>query len=497
MRTAWSVADVRAAERIALAAAPEGALMQRAAAGLAAVCARDLRSHRGGVSGRRVVLLVGAGNNGGDALYAGRRLAERGARVDAVLLAGRERAHAAGLAALVAAGGRVVDAISPSADLVLDGIVGLGGASGLRDGAVDALLTAPATARMIAVDLPSGLDPDSGALPAPDAAGRDRHVRADVTVTFGAEKGCLLLPPACLEAGRVELVDIGLGPLLAGGGPPLVERLDAADVAERWPVPGPADHKYRRGVVGVLTGSARYPGAAVLSVSGAVRAGAGMVRYLGPEAVGRAVLAVRPEVVTAPGRVQAWVVGSGTDAGDGLPQDGLPQDGRPQDGLPVLVDAGGLTAVGPAAAHVGGPLLLTPHAGELAALLSRLGPPITREQVEAEPAAAVRRAVEVTGATVLLKGHVSVIGAPSGSGRGTAALRTQAQAPSWLATAGAGDVLAGVGGTLLAAGLDPLDAAAAATFVHGRAADLASRGGPIAALDVAERVGDAVRGLFG
>ncbi len=132
MLRAWTVAENRAAEVVRLAQVPDGALMQRAAAGLAAVCARELRARTGGVSGRRVVLLVGAGNNGGDALWAGARLAARGARVDAVLLAGVERTHAEGLAALQAAGGSVAEPggsrpdVPAGTHLVIDGIVGLG-----------------------------------------------------------------------------------------------------------------------------------------------------------------------------------------------------------------------------------------------------------------------------------------------------------------------------------------------------------------------------------
>ncbi len=317
MLRAWTVAENRAAEVVRLAQVPDGALMQRAAAGLAAVCARELRARTGGVSGRRVVLLVGAGNNGGDALWAGARLAARGARVDAVLLAGVERTHAEGLAALQAAGGSVAEPGGSRPDvpagtrLVIDGIVGLGGAAGLREQAADVVAGIPAGACVVAVDLPSGVDPDTGELPPPDGHGRARHVRADVTVTFGALKPCLLLPPASHAAGRVELVDIGLGPLLTA--PPAVERLQTADAAALWPVPAEVGHKYLRGVLGVIAGSDTYPGAAVLAVGGALRAGVGMVRYHGPAEARRAVLTAWPEAVPAAGRVQAWLVGPGLD----------------------------------------------------------------------------------------------------------------------------------------------------------------------------------------
>jgi len=497
---AWSVADNRAAETVRLAQVPDGALMQRAAAGLAAVCARELRVRSGGVSGRRVVLLVGAGNNGGDALYAGERLARRGAGVEAVLLASREKVHRAGLSALLAAGGRVADGVlvPAEADLVIDGIVGLGGTAGLRPPAVEAVASIPSGTRVIAVDLPSGVDPDTAELPAADEAGRARHVTAAVTVTFGARKPCLLLPPADRAAGRVELVDIGLGPLLAAA-PVAAERLEPADAAALWPVPrdgvGMATHKYSRGVLGVLAGSDRYPGAAVLVVAGALRAGLGMVRYVGPEQARRAVLAAWPEVVAAPGQVQAWTVGSG------FSEDRAEQIRRllaePADALPAVVDAGalGLLPDRPRPA----PTVLTPHAGELATLLGACGVATTRAQVEARPLEHARRAAELTGAVVLLKGATTVIvGAEPAGPR----VVTQADATPWLATAGAGDVLAGVIGALLAGGLNGVDAAALGALVHGRAAREASHGraegpgGPIVAGDVAAALPGVIRNLL-
>ena len=160
----YTAAEVRAAEEPILAATPEGALMQRAATGLATVCGRLLgRSY-----GRRVVLLVGTGNNGGDALFAGAHLARRGARVTAVLL-DPARVHAAGLAALRAAGGRVTAPDGRTgldrADLVLDGIVGIGGSGGLRpDAAALVERAAAGPGLMVAVDDPSGDDADTGAV---------------------------------------------------------------------------------------------------------------------------------------------------------------------------------------------------------------------------------------------------------------------------------------------------------------------------------------------
>ncbi|GIG39024.1 NAD(P)H-hydrate epimerase [Cellulomonas phragmiteti] len=496
MLHSWDAGAVRAAEEPLLAAGEP--LMARASFALATRVASLLRETRGRAGGSRVVLLVGSGHNGGDALHAGALLARRGVAVSAVLTT--ERVHAEGLAALRAAHGHVLavdhddqavpDAVAAAlatADVVLDGLLGLGGRGGVR-GPAARLVAHVAQARprpvVVAVDLPSGVGVDDGT--------RNGVVLdADLTVTFGAYKPALLLPPAAAAAGRVELVDIGLAP----AGPPAVARLEAHDVAALWPVPAPDAHKYVRGVLGVVTGSARYPGAAVLTVAGAVRAGVGMVRYIG--SAGPQVLAAHPEVVVGDGRVQAWVVGSGVAPDDDE------QRRRVRDALvhavghdePVVVDAGALDLLPDAVpAHV----VLTPHAGELAALLTARGEHVARADVEAAPLAHARRAHDLTGATVLLKGGTTVVAGPHG------ATYAQADGPSWLATAGAGDVLAGVVGALLAgraadAVADPtLPAAlaAAAALVHGRAAGHANPGGPVTAGDVADALPAVVAGVL-
>ncbi|MEV0689988.1 NAD(P)H-hydrate dehydratase [Streptomyces sp. NPDC050388] len=486
MRTAYSVETVRAAERELMARLPEGALMQRAAAGLAAACAELLgRGAQGGrVYGSRVVLLVGSGDNGGDALYAGARLARRGAGVTAVLLA-PERAHAAGLAALRRAGGRAVgaggaEALIRRADLVVDGIVGIGGKGGLRPDAVP-LAEAAERARgaVVAVDLPSGVDADTGEV-------RGTALRADLTVTFGTHKPGLLVDPAREYAGSVRLVDIGLE-LPAE---PVLEALQHADVARLLPVPGAESDKYRRGVVGIAAGSARYPGAAVLAVSGALRGGAGAVRYVGPAA--RDVIARFPETLVSDrgpehaGRVQAWVVGPGAGDDAGPVAEVLAAD------VPVLIDADGLRLADVSAVRARrAPTLMTPHAGEAAALLG-----VEREEVEGGRLAAARELAGRYGATVLLKGSTTLVADP---GAGTAtAVRVNPTGTSWLATAGSGDVLSGLAGSLLAAGLAPLDAGSAAAYLHGLAGRFAADGAPVGAHDVAETLPaawrDVVRG---
>ncbi|MFF2507948.1 NAD(P)H-hydrate dehydratase [Streptomyces sp. NPDC058067] len=463
MRTAYSVDTVRTAEHALMARLPEGALMQRAAAGLAVVCAELL----GRVYGSRVVLLVGSGDNGGDALYAGARLARRGAGVVAVLL-DAERAHRAGLAAFRAAGGRVAgpgEAVFDGADLVVDGIVGIGGRGGLRERAVPlARAAAQSPAVVVSVDLPSGIDADTGQV-------TGEAVRADVTVTFGAYKPGLLVDPGREYAGAVRFVGIGLEP---ADGEAELEALQHHDVARLLPVPTGESDKYRRGVVGVVAGSARYPGAAVLAVAGALHGGAGAVRYVGPAA--GAVVSRFPETLVsegAPGkagRVQAWVAGPGLGDDASRLADVVAAD------VPVLIDADGLRLADARAVRGrAAPTLLTPHAGEAAALL---GTP--REDVEAERLAAVRELAARYRATVLLKGSTTLVAGPDGG-----AVRVNPTGTPWLATAGSGDVLSGLAGSLLASGLGVLDAGSVAAYLHGLAARRVSGGAPVVAQDVA------------
>lgn len=457
MRHAYGVETVRTAERELMARVPDGTLMRRAAAGLATVCAQLL----GGAYGRRIVALVGSGDNGGDALYAAARLGGRGAGVTVVPLS-PDRAHPGGLAAVRRAGGRVVDPdlAGPAiarADLVMDGIVGIGGRGGLRP--VAARLTAEARASgavVVAVDLPSGVDADTGEV-------TGEAVRADATVTFGTYKAGLLVDPAADRTGALRLVDIGIGPFLPE---PDLEALQDEDVAALLPAPGGESDKYRRGVVGIVAGSERYPGAAVLAVGGALRGGAGAVRYVGPAA--DAVIARYPETLVSPGppagagRVQAWVVGPGLgdDArGRAAVEEVLATD------VPVLIDADGLRLAPREAVRARtAATVLTPHAGEAAALLG-----VDRADVEARRLVHVRRLAEEYDATVLLKGSTTLV-ARSGH-----PVRVNPTGTAWLSTAGSGDVLSGLTGSLLAAGLDGRDAASVGAYLHG----LAGRAAPV------------------
>jgi ADP-dependent NAD(P)H-hydrate dehydratase / NAD(P)H-hydrate epimerase len=263
----------------------------------------------------------------------------------------------------------------------------------------------------------------------------------------------------------------------------------AADAAEWIAAPAPDDDKYSRGVLGVVTGSPDFPGAAVLGVEAAHRTGVGMVRYIGHRVPCRAVLDRRPETVTVPGRVQAWLIGSGID-----------QNRRSfvllgdlthalADHVPVVVDAGALDLVGTHTA----PTLITPHAGELARMLTSREVPASVEDVRAAPGEWAQRAAAELGVAVLLKGAITHVCDPDGD-------RFTVTAPThWLATAGSGDVLGGILGALVATHHVQLatDAtaltsiAASASWVHGEAARRASAevdGGPVTALDIAEAV---------
>lgn len=453
MKPVYSVAEIRAAEEVAFALGEAAetdlvgfrpvetsALMLRAASGLAEVIGAELG--RAGTHRAEVLVVAGPGNNGGDALWAAAMVARGGVSVSAWRTEGA--AHAEGWAAFRANGGREVDAVAAIAllgevDLVVDGVLGIGGRGGLPSAvAIFADACRDAGVRVVAVDLPSGLQGDR--------CGVTEAFTADVTVTFGGLKPCLVMEPAASHCGRVELVDIGLEL-------PAADLLtwEEPDVARRWPVPGPTSDKYARGVVGVDAGSHHYPGAAVLACTGATFAGAGMVRYFG--SARDAVVSALPNVVLASGRVQAHVIGSGWGDRPSGPSDVA---GVLATGLPTVVDA---DAIGVLPRWLNGPVLLTPHAGELARLLG-----VARAEVTADPVSAVRQAAERTGAVVLLKGATQYVAEPSG--RVTLAL----PGPGWTAQAGSGDVLAGMCGALLAAGLSPREAALVGASVQALAA---------------------------
>lgn len=243
--------------------------------------------------------------------------------------------------------------------------------------------------------------------------------------------------------------------------------MDAVAISEDglrrwWPVPTGCDDKYSRGVVGIDTGSTRYPGAALLSTLGALRAGAGFVRFCGAEAARPAVLARCPSVTFGVGRVNAWVLGCGWDEDE---TNVARLAARLSDGVPCVIDAGALWVIDEALAALGwsslpANCLLTPHAGELARLLG-----VDRKTVEVDPLGHAVRAAERFGAAVLLKGHRQFCASREARDDPSEAYEAM-QGPSWTAQAGSGDVLAGLAGMLLAAGLSNLDAGAAAASLQ-------------------------------
>ncbi len=465
MRYAYTPQQIRDAEQPLLEAGES--LMARAAFALYQHVVRVLRSRaeRGG----HVVVLVGPGNNGGDALFAAAHLAKRPLRVTVILLG--ERVHEGGLAAVRASQARIVSCSSTeitddlvafirSADAIVDGLLGIGAVGAPRGNAGELLrrlaLNDPLAPRVgrpavVAVDVPSGINCATGQV-------EDRHaiLAADLTVTFGALKVGLIAAPGCFYAGRVETVDIGLNlPNPTGdagtgdeaGTDRLVgyegstRELEASDFRSdpllRALVERPAldAHKYTRGVAAVLSGTARFPGAGVLATSAALQSGLGMIRYLGAAAVAEQVTAAMPEVVTVPGRVQAWTVGSGYEPGDATRRAVLVVLARPE---ATVIDAGAIASLTyEDTTSLGARHILTPHAGELAGLLTRLGSPTNRTEAEENLLSAARTAHELTGATIVAKGPATVVVGKGGT-------YIQNDGTPRLATAGSGDVLAGI-----------------------------------------------------
>lgn len=253
-----------------------------------------------------------------------------------------------------------------------------------------------------------------------------------------------------------------------------------ADAARHVIVPGAHDDKYSRGVLGVITGSDQYPGAAVLGVEAALRTGVGMVRFLGGERVSTLVLQRRPEAVASDGRVQAWLIGSGTDHKNREADAEKAVDTALGQSLPTILDGGALERV----RKVTGPTIITPHFRELGRLLG-----VSPDEIAGDPASWALRASEELRVTVLLKGNRTYVA-------GGGVLLSAAHAPTWLATAGAGDALAGILGALVTTHHAELAAegsllarlGATAAVIHGLAAERAGGGGPFTILDLAEAI---------
>jgi NAD(P)H-hydrate epimerase len=416
---------------------PVEVLIGRAGAATARAAVRLL----GGTYGRRVVVVAGKGNNGNDGRDAARRLRRRGVAVS------------------------VLDALElperlPDADLVIDAAFG----TGFR-GEWDHP-PAPAGARVLAVDIPSGVEGLTG-----HAAGRP--LAADATITFAALKPGLVLPPGLELAGAVEVADIGLDVSRASA-----HLVGAAAVAGWLPDRSAVAHKWQS-AVWVVAGSPGMGGAAALVASAAARSGAGYVRLSTPG--GRAA-DVPVEVVQVDLPADGWAgeVADGLDrfralvVGNGLGTSDATRSSvrelvasAAQRGVPTVVDADGLTALGADARELVGPTtVLTPHDGEFTRLA---GAPPGPDRI-----AAARDLARATGAVVLLKGRATVVSDPGGG------VLVSTTGDERLATAGTGDVLAGIIGGLLAAGVEPARAAAAGSYLHGRAGALGWRRGLVA-----------------
>ncbi len=456
-----SVEQIRAAEQEYMAAHPQDDLMQIAAQWVT-TRAEQMTDEPG-----FILVAVGPGHNGGDGLFAARNLARAGRQVVVWLVTGR--AHAQGVVAARQAGIRFIDSVTvmrmlPDIALVIDAIIGLGARPGLPE-KVNWFAEACQTLSIpvLAVDLPSGLTADH----------HERslhHMNADVTITFAAPKLCHLAQPAASCCGAVEIADVGLNLPDAE-----LRQMQRVDVARWWPWPTPYADKYSRGVLGIDTGSDRYPGAAVLSVIGALYSGVGMVRYTGPQRAADFVLGRQPSVTLGRGRVNAWLAGSGWGIGNGR------ERLRPilESGLPAIIDAEALDDL-PEELPEG--WLLTPHAGELAAMLG-----ITRTQVVDDPIGSARVAAARWHTTVLLKGATQYVAEPGGT------VTLAVPGPAWTAQAGSGDVLAGICGTLLAAGLPAWRAAAIGASVQALAATRKS--GPFPPDEVATAIPEVLSDL--
>jgi NAD(P)H-hydrate epimerase len=455
-----TVAEMRAADAAALAEVDEAVLVGRAGTAVAGAA----RALLGPAYGRRVVVVAGKGNNGADGRVAARRLARRGARVTVI---------------------EAVDAppVLPRCDLVIDAAYG----TGFRGTYVAPVPAGPdggSATPVLAVDIPSGVDGDTG-----EAGGRP--LAATATVTFAAYKPGLLQADGPGLAGRVTLVDIGVDV-----GHPAVHLVEDADVADRVPAREAASHKWASAVA-VVAGSPGMEGAALFCARGASRAGAGMVRLAvpgsaapsggtrpgpwPPEAVRLALAATgwADDVLGILGRCRVLVIGPGLGRDEATQTEIRSLIARSP--VPVVADADALVALGdpdrarPVVAgsgRVDRPVVLTPHDGEYATLAGHPPGP--------DRLAAVRHLAARTGAVVLLKGPLTAIGAPGPAGAPTPVLLANAGSPR-LATAGTGDVLSGVIGALLARGVPAPEAAALGAHVHGRAAGLGPAEGLVAA----------------
>lgn len=469
------------AEAIRRGADPED-LMESAAEALR----RDLRS--AWPDARRIVVVCGPGKNGGDGLAVARLLALEGTSPSVFTLrdpalytresaANAQRARGVGLilTSLGRPGGpAALRRALADGDVVIDALFGTGLSRPLEGGGRRAVALLNASGRnVLAADLPSGLSADRGGL-------LGAAVRASRTVTFAAPKLCHVLPPASGFCGEVTVAEIGIArPILARR----ARRLwmtEAADAASRVP-PRPRDsHKGDFGRLAILAGSRGKPGAAILAARGALRSGAGLVTVFCAESIATGVVSALPEAMAeglpeasgalarsaANGLARAWSAfdaavagpGLGTSAGTVAALEEVLRAAR----IPLVADADALNAFAGRPrffAKRRAPTVLTPHPGEAGRLLGR-----SSRAVQADRLGAVRALARASRSVVVLKGAHTLIGSPDGE------VIVNPTGTPLLATAGSGDVLAGVIGALLAGGLSARDAALAGVYLHGAAA---------------------------
>ncbi len=474
-----NASEMRAADQAA--GVPVETLMERAGAGAVDAIERHFGSQRG----LRVHVVCGKGNNGGDGFVVARLLAARGAHVEVRLLAapaelaGPARAHHDRLAG---SGARMVDrAPAREADLVVDAVLGTGARGGLRASHQAALreATVSSATRVVALDLPTGLDADRGRPLEADGFVQ----RADLTVAFAHLKPGHVLYPGRVFCGAIEVVDIGVEPDCAAKPLELATR---ERIAALLPRRAPAAHKGDAGRVLVVGGSAGLTGAVVLASMSALRAGAGLVTAAVPESLNDAIESAMIEAMTwplpeAPERSLAagaapMIIARAREVdvvalGPGLSR--APESAElalrvvAESEVPVVLDADALHAfAGKAerlfAARRRSALVLTPHLGELARLTD-----IAPAALDLARLDLARRFAREWGAVLVMKGAPTVVAAPTGEAM------VNPTGNSGMATAGMGDVLTGVIAALIAQGLSPYDAACAAVYVHGLAADLA------------------------
>jgi len=427
-----TAAEMRAAEQAAIDTGTSAAmLMARAGAGIAEQVRRL-------AAGSEVLVLAGPGNNGGDGYVAAAMLAAAGVRVRLAASTPPTTADAGDAAARWTGPVENVADAAP-APVLVDSLFGTGLARPLAPELAGRLLMLGEAARIaIAVDLPSGVASDTGQLLSPVPA-------FALTLALGAAKPSHLLQPAARWCGAVRVIDIGLD---------VASNLAALD-RPLLPTPGPQAHKYSRGMVAIVEGA--MPGAAALAAEAALRSGAGYALLLGGGSGGPAAVVRHPwsETALADPRIGAVLIGPGLGRDD-FARAAL--DTALQSPHPLVIDGDALHLLGrklDALADRRAPAILTPHAGEFDALFGADG---------GDKLSRARAAARRSGATMVFKGADTVIAAPDGRARLGAA------ASPWLSTAGTGDVLAGAIAALLAAGLDPLEAAGAGVWLHGAAA---------------------------